>query len=90
MPAARPELWPETTEGLGRAFGRMDACDAATDRGGAGSQAQKMAMLRRYGWGVPQLPVARCSSATNDATLMVEEKLLPLRLRMVPRSRPAT
>jgi len=40
------------------------------------SQAQKAAMLRRYGWGVPDLGRA-VMSATNDATLMVEDALLP-------------
>jgi len=44
----------------------------------AGSQAQKMAMLRRYGWGVPDLGRA-LMSASNDATLMVEDALLPFR-----------
>jgi hypothetical protein len=37
-----------------------------------------MAMLRRYGWGVPSLRRA-LFSATNDATLMVEDALLPFR-----------
>ena len=44
----------------------------------AASQAQKMAMLRRYGWGVPDLERA-LRSASNDATLMVEDALLPFR-----------
>ena len=42
------------------------------------SQAQKAAMLRRYGWGVPDLGRA-VMSATNDATLMVEDALFPFR-----------
>jgi hypothetical protein len=46
--------------------------DAAT------SQVQKLAMLRRYGWGVPDLDRALLSAA-NDATLMVEDALLPFR-----------
>jgi hypothetical protein len=37
-----------------------------------------MAMLRRYGWGVPDLGRA-LMSASNDATLMVEDALLPFR-----------
>jgi len=44
----------------------------------AASQAQKMAMLRRYGWSVPDLGRAPWS-ATDDATLMVEDALLPFR-----------
>jgi hypothetical protein len=34
-----------------------------------------MAMLRRYGWAVPDLARA-LMSASNDATLMVEDALL--------------
>ncbi len=35
-------------------------------------------MLRRYGWGVPDLNRALLSAA-NDATLMIEDALLPFR-----------
>jgi len=35
-------------------------------------------MLRRYGWGVPDIGRA-VMSATDDATLMVEDALLPFR-----------
>lgn len=75
--AARPELWRETVRGL-----VVHAAEWTTvmrrhiDQ--AGSQAQKMAMLRRYGWGVPTWRRA-LYSATNDATLMVEDALLPFR-----------
>jgi hypothetical protein len=75
--SGRPELWPETVRGLiihsaewtpvMRA--RFDA---------APSQAQKLALLRRYGWGVPDLTRALLSAA-NDATLMIEDALLPFR-----------
>ena len=44
----------------------------------AGSQAQKIAMLRRYGWGVPDSGRSLLSAA-NDATLIVEDALLPFR-----------
>jgi hypothetical protein len=75
--AARPELWPETVRGLlvhsaewtPPMRARFDA---------SASQVQKMAMLRRYGWGVPDLGRALWS-ATDDATLMVEDALLPFR-----------
>lgn len=75
--AARPDLWPETVRGLvvhsaewtPAMRGHFDA---------AGTQAQRMAMLRRYGWGVPDLGRA-LMSASNDATLMVEDALLPFR-----------
>jgi len=75
--ATRPELWPETVRGLvvhsaewtPLMRARFDA---------ASTQAQKMGMLRRYGWGVPDLGRA-LMSASNDATLMVEDALLPFR-----------
>lgn len=44
----------------------------------AGSQAQRAALLRRYGWGVPDLGRA-LRSASNDAALMIEDALLPFR-----------
>ena len=75
--ADRPELWPETIRGLvvhSAEWTRL--MRQRLDR--AGSQAQKMAMLRRYGWGVPSFRRARYSAA-NDATLMVEDALLPFR-----------
>ena len=75
--AARPELWWETVRGLVVHAAEWTSImrrhiDQAT------SQAQKMAMLRRYGWGVPTWRRA-LYSATNDATLMVEDALLPFR-----------
>ncbi|MFC5384659.1 S8 family peptidase [Aquamicrobium segne] len=75
--AARPELWPETVRGL--LVHSAEWTQAMRERfDAAASQAQKMAMLRRYGWGVPDLGRALWS-ATDDATLMVEDALLPFR-----------
>jgi hypothetical protein len=75
--AARPELWPETLRGLlVHSAEWTPAMRARFDA--AASQGQKMAMLRRYGWGVPDLGRALWS-ATDDATLMVEDALLPFR-----------
>lgn len=75
--AARPDLWLETVRGLVvHSAEWTPAMRAHFDA--AGSQAQKMAMLRRYGWGVPDL-VRALMSAANDATLMVEDVLLPFR-----------
>lgn len=75
--AARPTLWPETVRALIVHSGEWTPAmrlrfDAAV------SQIQKLAMLRRYGWGVPDLGRALMSAA-NDATLMVEDALLPFR-----------
>lgn len=74
---ARPELWPETVRSLiVHSAEWTPAMRARFDS--APSQAQKLAMLRRYGWGVPDLPRALLSAA-NDATLIVEDALLPFR-----------
>ncbi|RNJ42305.1 hypothetical protein B5V01_28840 [Mesorhizobium erdmanii] len=75
--AVRPDLWAETVRGL--AVHSAEWTPAMRARfNAAGSQAHKMAMLRRYGWGVPDLGRA-LMSATDDATLMVEDALLPFR-----------
>ena len=75
--ATRPEFWPETVRGLiVHAAEWTPAMRAHFDA--AGSQAQKLAMLRRYGWGVPDLGRSLLSAA-NDATLIVEDALLPFR-----------
>ena len=75
--AARPELWPETVRGLVvHSAEWTPAMRAEIDAGQ--NQAPKIALLRRYGWGVPDFDRA-LMSASNDATLMVEDALLPLR-----------
>jgi hypothetical protein len=75
--AGQPTLWPETVRAL--VAHSAEWTPAMRQRfDGAGSQAQKLAMLRRYGWGVPSLQRALLS-ASNDATLMVEDALLPFR-----------
>jgi hypothetical protein len=75
--AERPELWVETVRGLiVHSAEWTPAMRAWFDA--AGSQAQRAALLRRYGWGVPNLKRALLS-ASNDATLMVEDALLPFR-----------
>jgi Subtilase family len=74
---SRPELWPETVRGLlVHSAEWTPSMRRRFDQ--AGSQAQKMALLRRYGWGVPDLNRALLS-ASNDATLMIEDALLPFR-----------
>ncbi|MBA4034577.1 MAG: hypothetical protein C0480_08270 [Bradyrhizobium sp.] len=75
--SARPELWPETIRGLIVHSAEWTPAmrtrfDAVT------SQAQKLSLLRRYGWGVPDL-TRSLMSAMDDATLMVEDALLPFR-----------
>ncbi|XKM38039.1 S8 family peptidase (plasmid) [Rhizobium ruizarguesonis] len=75
--AARSTLWPETVRGL--AIHSAEWTPAMKGHfDGAGTQAMKMAMLRRYGWGVPDISRA-LRSATDDATLVVEDVLLPFK-----------
>lgn len=75
--AERPELWAETVRGLMVHSAEWTPVMRARFDA-AGSQAQRAALLRRYGWGVPDLGRALLS-ASNDATLMVEDALLPFR-----------
>jgi hypothetical protein len=75
--SARPELWAETVRGL--IIHSAEWTPAMRARFDAvPSQAQKLSLLRRYGWGVPDL-TRSLLSASNDATLMVEDALLPFR-----------
>lgn len=73
--AERPELWPETVRALLVHSAEWTPAMRAWFNA-AGSQAQKAALLRRYGWGVPEISRALLS-ASNDATLMIEDALLP-------------
>lgn len=74
--ATRPRLWPETVRGLivhsaewtPAMRARVDACN--------GRKGQIHALVRRYGFGVPDLGRA-LFSAQNDLTLMVEDSLTP-------------
>lgn len=75
--AERPELWPETVRALIVHSAEWTPAMRAWFNAAA-SQAQKAALLRRYGWGVPDLGRALLS-ASNDATLMIEDALLPFR-----------
>lgn len=75
--AKRPELWAETVRGLIIHSAEWTPA-MRTWFDAAGSQAQRAALLRRYGWGVPDFERALLS-ASNDATLIVEDALLPFR-----------
>jgi hypothetical protein len=74
--AARPRLWPETVRGLivhsaewtPTMRANIDACN--------GRKGQIHALVRRYGYGVPDVGRALLS-AQNDLTLMVEDTLTP-------------
>jgi hypothetical protein len=73
---SRPDAWPETVRALmvhaaewtPAMWARIDGCH--------GRKAQLEALLRRYGYGVPDLDRA-LRSARNDLTLIVEDQLRP-------------
>ncbi len=74
--AERPRLWPETVRGLivhsaewtDPMWAWINAC--------GGRKRQIHALLRRYGYGAPDLGRA-LRSARNDLTLLVEDELQP-------------
>lgn len=74
--AARPGLWPETVRALivhsaewtPAMRARINACN--------GAKGQIQALVRRYGYGVPDLGRALLSTV-NDLTLIVEDELQP-------------
>jgi len=77
MLAAQPGLWPESIRGLVVHSARWTPSmrrrmDAAT------TQARKVAVLRRYGYGVPDYTRALLSSI-NDVTLVAQDRLRPFR-----------
>lgn len=74
---ARRELWPESVRAvIVHSAEWTPAMRSRFDE--ATSQREKFALLRRYGWGVPDADRA-LMSANNDATLMVQDALLPFR-----------
>ncbi|SPE27921.1 conserved hypothetical protein [Candidatus Sulfotelmatobacter sp. SbA7] len=77
MLAARSDLWPESVRGLIVHSARWtpsmrSKMDAAT------TQAQKVAVLRRYGYGVADYTRALLSSM-NDVTLIAQDRLKPFK-----------
>ncbi len=72
--AARPGFWPETVRGL--IVHSADWTPAMRARMNGRSKTELQSLLRRYGYGVPDLGRALLS-ASNDLTLMVEDELYP-------------
>lgn len=72
--ASRPELRPETVRGLIVHSAEWTPVMEAQIAGK--NKTQMQALLRRYGYGVPDLERALLSAA-NDLTLMVEDSLIP-------------
>lgn len=76
--AARPSLWPEAVRAL--VVHSAEWTPAMLRRAQAESPAtRKRVLLRRYGYGVPDLTRA-VRSATNDLTLVVEGMIQPFKL----------
>lgn len=73
--AGRPRLWPETVRALLVHSAEWTPA-MLTHLGQAGTRQEKLAFLRRYGYGVPSYPRALFSSL-NDTTLIVEDSLRP-------------
>jgi hypothetical protein len=74
----RAEAWPETIRGL-----IVHSAEWTTRMleyfAQAATRQQKRALLRRYGYGVPQYDRA-VLSALNDTTLIIEDEMQPFRL----------
>jgi hypothetical protein len=76
--AHRPTAWPETVRALVVHSAQWTA-PMQTEMNRARTQVEKGALLRRFGYGVPNLDRAAMSSL-NDATVVAEEHLRPFQL----------
>lgn len=74
--AARPRLWPETVRGLIVQSAEWTPVMRARLEACGGRKTQLQSLLRRYGYGVPDLDRA-LRSTRNDLTLVVEDGLQP-------------
>lgn len=72
----RPGLWPETVRALLVHSAEWTPVMAARIANCHGNKTQLQALLRRYGYGVPDLGRALLS-ANNDLTLMIEDEIRP-------------
>ena len=73
---ARPQLWPEAVRALIVHSAEWTPAMRARIDGCNGAKTQIQALVRRYGYGVPDLGRALLSTQ-NDLTLMVEDELQP-------------
>jgi hypothetical protein len=74
----KPALWPETVRALIVHSSEWSAAMLAQSQAQTGA-AKKRVLLRRYGYGIPDLDRA-IRSATNDLTLVVQDALHPFKL----------
>ena len=73
--ATYEQLWPETIRGLVVHSARWtEIMEASIDA--ESSKARRLALVRRYGFGVPSLDRA-LKSADNDVTLLVQDSIRP-------------
>ncbi len=77
MMAARADLWPESIRGLVVHSARWTPPMRARIEA-AHTRSQRVAVLRRYGYGVPDYTRALLSSI-NDVTLVAQDQLQPFR-----------
>ncbi|WPE24046.1 hypothetical protein ShzoTeo12_52660 (plasmid) [Shinella zoogloeoides] len=73
---SRPGLWPETVRALLVHSAEWTPAMAARVTACHGNKTQLQSILRRYGYGVPNLGRALLS-ANNDLTLMIEDDIRP-------------
>ncbi len=73
---SRPGLWPETVRALLVHSAEWTPAMATRITACHGNKSQLQAILRRYGYGVPDLGRALLS-ASNDLTLMIEDDIRP-------------
>ena len=76
--AQRPAAWPETVRALVVHSAEWTAW-MQQEMNGAHTQSDRAALLRRFGYGVPNFDRAAMSSL-NDATVVAEEHLRPFQL----------
>jgi Subtilase family len=87
--ASRPALWPETLRALiVHSAGWTPAMRARIDDC-HGAKTQIQSLVRRYGYGVPDLGRALLSTR-NDLTLIVEDELRPFQREALRQPRRAT
>jgi hypothetical protein len=86
--AARPNLWPETVRALIVHSADWTGAMRARINGCQGAKTQIQSLVRRYGYGVPDLGRALLSTR-NDLTLIVEDELQPFQREgsAVPKTR---
>ena len=87
LAARYPDFWPETLRGLLVHSARWTAGMRASVPAGLSEHKRKDVLLRRYGWGVPDLERASYS-AGHALTLVAERALRPFKNTALPERAP--